>query len=70
MKARIGCLGILALWALLGITIELSGGRKNSDGGAPMAIFGLLGFALFVVASVLDSLVAWVRRRRQSRGGG
>jgi hypothetical protein len=66
MNARIGCLGILALWALLGLAIGLSGGRQNSDGGTPLAIFGLLGIALFILACVGDLLIAWLRRR-QSR---
>ena len=69
MTARIGCLGALALWALLGIAIKLTGRYNNSDGGGPFAVLGLLGVALFVVASVFDSLAAWARRRQASREG-
>ena len=67
MKARIGCLSILALWALLGMMIYLTGGYENSDGAGPFAVVGLIGVVLFVVASVTDALVVRVKRRRQSR---
>lgn len=69
MAARVGCLGVLALWALVGTSIALWGGYENGDGGGKMALIGLIGVALFIVACMLDLLVAWLRRRRRVRSG-
>jgi hypothetical protein len=66
---RIGCLGALALWAILGVySLFTRGVDDDSDG--KFALIGLLGVVIFVVARLFDALVTWEDRRKRSRGGG
>ena len=65
MKTRIGCLGLLALWAIGGVYLHLSDGF-GEEGGGRFAIMGLMGLAVVIVGSVIESLTT--RRPRESRG--
>ena len=61
MKTRIGCLGILGLWALLGVCIHFTRGF-GEEGGGKFALIGLFGLVVLVVGSVIERLTS--RRRK------
>ncbi len=65
MVARIGCLGILAVWAIAGVYMHFTD-RFGEDGGTRYAMMGLFGLAVLVVGSVIESLTT--RGRRERRG--
>ena len=65
MKTRIGCLGLLVLWAIWGVYLQLTDGF-GEDGGGRFAMMGLFGLGVVIIGSVIESLTT--RRRREPRG--
>ena len=65
MRARIGCLGLLAAWTLLGTYIQLTGGF-GEDGGGKLAIMGLLGVGAYMLVSIVGDAID--RRSSRTRG--
>jgi hypothetical protein len=63
MQARLGCLGLLALWAFLGVYLRFSGRFDwEGEGGARFAMFGLVGLVVVIVGSALERLTSRERK--------
>lgn len=65
MKTRIGCLGLLLLWAIWGVYLQLTD-RFGEEGGGRFAIMGFFGLAILVIGSTIESLTT--RPPRQPPG--
>ena len=57
MRARIVCLTLLGMWALLGVYMRMTDGF-GEDGGGRFACVGLLGLAVVVAGIVIESTTA------------
>ncbi len=65
MNTRIGCLGLLALWAAWGLYLHFTGGF-GEEGGGLFALMGILGLAVVIIGRGIERLT--MRRPRESRG--
>ena len=66
MKTRIGCLGLLALWALFGAYIHFTRGF-GEEGGGKFALIGLMGLVVVLVGSAIEWLTTSGRKSNDRR---